>query len=52
MLHSNVAMLSSEHAARTRLTARISSDVSITTMGVEELMSTLRRLRPSCHSES
>ncbi len=47
MLHSNVAMFSSEQAARTMLTARISSDVSITTMGVEELMRTFRRSRPS-----
>jgi hypothetical protein len=29
------------------LTACVSSDVSITMMGVEELMSTLRRSRPS-----
>src|SRR5579871_3226567 len=47
MLHSKVAMLSAEHAVRTRFTARISSDVSITTMGVEELMRTLRRSSPS-----
>src|ERR1700704_5092363 len=37
MLHSKVAMLSSPQAARTRLTACTSSDVSITTMGVDEL---------------
>jgi len=47
ILHSKVAILSSEQALRTRLTARISSDVSITTMGVEELMRTFRRLSPS-----
>src|SRR5579872_6170123 len=47
MLHSKVAMLSAEHAVRTRFTARISSDVYITTMGVEELMRTLRRSSPS-----
>src|SRR5579871_4988369 len=47
MLHSKVAMLSSAQAARTRLMACISSDVSITTMGVEELMSTFRRSSPS-----
>ena len=43
MLHSNVAMFSSEQAERTMVTARISSDVSITMMGVEELISTFRR---------
>src|SRR5215467_5394146 len=47
ILHSNVAMFNSEQAQRTRLTARISSDVSITTMGVEELIRTFRRLSPS-----
>src|ERR1017187_6471405 len=47
MLHSKVTMLSSPHAARTMLMACISSDVSITTMGVEELMSTFRRSSPS-----
>ena len=43
MLHSKVAILSWVQAARTMLTARISSDVSITMMGVEELMRTFRR---------
>ena len=47
MVHSKVAMLSWLQAARTMLTACVSSDVSITMMGVEELMSTLRRSRPS-----
>ena len=47
MLHSKVAMLSSTQAERTILTACISSEVSITTMGVEELISTLRRSSPS-----
>src|ERR1700730_5479246 len=47
ILHSNVAMLSSLHAVRTMLTACISSDVSITTMGVDELMRTFRRSSPS-----
>ena len=40
-------MLSSEQAVRTRFTARISSEVSITMIGVEELISTFRRSRPS-----
>src|SRR5579859_7457460 len=47
MLHSNVAIFNSVHAARTMLTACISSDVSITTIGVEELISTFRRSSPS-----
>jgi hypothetical protein len=40
-------MFNAEQAVRTRLTARISSEVSITTIGVEELMSTFRRSSPS-----
>src|SRR5438270_9087955 len=51
IVHSNVAMFNSEQAARTRLTARISSDVSITMMGVEELISTLSRSSPSAISQ-
>src|SRR5579859_7825359 len=47
MLHSKVAMFKAEQAARTMLTARIFSDVSITRMGVDELISTLRRSRES-----
>ena len=47
MLHSKVAMFSSTQAERTILTACTSSEVSITRMGVEELMSTLRRSSPS-----
>ena len=47
MLHSKVARLNDEHAARTRRTARISSAVSMTTMGVEELSRILRRSRAS-----
>src|SRR5581483_6259319 len=43
MLHSKTAMFSSVHAVRTALTARISSDVSITRIGVEELIRILRR---------
>ncbi len=43
ILHSNVAMFNSEQAVRTMSTARISSDVSITTMGVEELIRTFSR---------
>jgi hypothetical protein len=43
MLHSNVAKFSAEHATRTRRTARVSSTVSITTMGVEESIRTFRR---------
>src|SRR6266702_3807786 len=40
------------HAARTMFTACISSDVSITTMGVDELMSTFRRSSPSVMIEA
>ena len=47
MVHSKVAMFRSEQAVRTMLTACVSSDVSITMMGVEELMSTFRRSSPS-----
>src|SRR5579864_6713218 len=47
MLHSNVAMFSSPQALRTIETACTSSDVSITTMGVEELINTFRRSSPS-----
>jgi hypothetical protein len=36
-------MFNSAHAERTTLTARISSDVSITTMGVDELIRTFNR---------
>src|SRR5579863_2808563 len=43
MLHSKVDIFSSVQAARTMFTARISSDVSITTIGVEELIKTFRR---------
>ena len=43
-------MLSSAQAVRTRLTARISSDVSITTIGVDELINTFRRSSPSAKS--
>jgi len=38
MLHSKVAMFNSEQAVRTRLITRISSDVSMTTIGVDELI--------------
>jgi hypothetical protein len=47
MLHSKVARFRDEQAARTRRTARISSTVSITTMGVEELSRIFRRSRVS-----
>jgi hypothetical protein len=47
MLHSKVARFNDEHAALTRRTARISSTVSITTMGVEELSKIFRRSRAS-----
>jgi len=43
MVHSKTAMLKSEHAARTSISARTSSTVSMTTMGVEELMRTFSR---------
>ena len=43
IVHSKMAMFNSEQAARTSETARTSSTVSITTIGVDELMSTLRR---------
>jgi hypothetical protein len=43
IVHSKVAMFKSEQANRTRETARTSSTVSITTIGVDELMSTFRR---------
>ena len=46
-LHSKVARFSAAQALRTMRTARISSTVSITTMGVEESISTLRRCRAS-----
>lgn len=52
IVHSNVAMLSSAQAVRTRLTARISSDVSMTTIGVDELINTFRRSSPSAKSFS
>jgi hypothetical protein len=42
--------LSSVQAVRTKLTARISSDVSITTIGVDELINTFRRSSPSAKS--
>jgi hypothetical protein len=61
MVHSKVAIFSSAQAARTMLTACVSSAVSITTIGVDELISILRRSSPSvmigpalrldCHSE-
>src|SRR5260370_13876488 len=47
MLHSKVGMFSSAQAERTMFTARTSSEVSITTIGVEELIKTFRRSRPS-----
>ena len=47
MLHSKVARFSDEQAARTSRTARISSAVSITTMGVDELSRIFRRSRVS-----
>ena len=43
MVHSKVARLRSVQAMRTMRTARSSSIVSMTTMGVEELMRTFRR---------
>ena len=43
MLHSKVARFSEEQAARTSRTALVSSTVSITTMGVEELSRIFRR---------
>src|SRR6202008_4947129 len=45
MVHSKTARFNDEQAARTMRTARASSTVSITTMGVEESMSTFRRSR-------
>src|SRR5437016_14548431 len=45
IVHSNAARFSAEQAARAMRTARVSSTVSITTMGVEESMSTFRRSR-------
>src|SRR5215469_10464693 len=47
MLHSNTAKFKSAAASRTRRTARTSSAVSITTMGVEESIRILRRSRTS-----
>src|SRR5256885_13461571 len=52
IVHSNVALLSAEQAVRTRLTARTSSDVSITTIGVDEFINTFRRSSPSGKSFS
>src|SRR5579864_7118110 len=52
MLHSKVAMFSSAQAERTMFTARTSSEVSITTIGVEELIKTFRRSRPSLMFET
>jgi len=43
MVHSKTAMFKSEQALRTRVSARTSSTVSITTIGVEELMRTFSR---------
>src|SRR5258706_6548508 len=43
MDHSKTGKLRSEQAVRTRDIARISSTVSITTIGVEELIRTFRR---------
>ena len=45
ILHSNTAIFNSAEAARARPTARISSTVSMTTMGVEELIRILSRSR-------
>jgi hypothetical protein len=47
IVHSKTAIFNSAHAARTRFTARISSTVSITMMGVEELIRTFRRSKVS-----
>jgi hypothetical protein len=47
IVHSNVAIFRSEQAERTILTARISSEVSITMIGVEELIRIFRRSSPS-----
>ena len=43
MVHSKTARLRSEQALRTRVSARTSSTVSMTTIGVEELIRTFRR---------
>src|SRR5713226_5362815 len=47
MLHSNTARFNGEDAARTSRTARVSSTVSMTMMGVEESIRTFRRSRTS-----
>jgi hypothetical protein len=46
-LHSKVARLSAAQALRTMRTARISSTVSITMMGVEESINVFRRCNAS-----
>jgi hypothetical protein len=46
-LHSKVARFSAAQAVRTIRTARISSTVSITMMGVEESISVFRRCKAS-----
>jgi hypothetical protein len=45
ILHSKVVRFKAEQATRTSRTARVSSTVSITTMGVEESIRTFRRPR-------
>src|SRR5215469_5502111 len=47
IVHSNTAKCKGAAASRTRRTARISSEVSITTMGVEESIRMVRRSRTS-----
>jgi len=49
MLHSKVARLKDAHATRTNRTARTSSTVSITTIGADQSINTIRVPRASAN---